>query len=71
MGYIKPEIYQSLCADTDKKVPNVFIETGTFKGGIPARMLDEDGTLEPFKKIYTIELFTKATRSPSPLIEII
>ena len=56
MGYIKPEIYQSLCADTDKKVPNVFIETGTFKGGIPARMLDEDGTLEPFKKIYTIEL---------------
>lgn len=56
MGYIKPEIYQSLCTDFNQSLPKIFIETGTFKGGIPARMLDEDGTLEPFDKIYTIEL---------------
>lgn len=56
MGYIKPEIYQSLCADKGIDIPKIFIETGTFKGGIPARMLDEDGTLDPFELVYTIEL---------------
>jgi len=56
MGYIKPEIYQSLCEEKGIDIPKIFIETGTFKGGIPARMLDEDGTLDPFEKIWTIEL---------------
>ena len=56
MGYIKPEIYQSICVDMNKEVPKVFIETGTFKGGVPLRMLEDNGTLNPFEKIYTIEL---------------
>ena len=56
MGYIKPEVYQSLCIDANIELPKIFIETGTFKGGIPLRMLDENGTLDPFEKIYTIEL---------------
>ena len=34
---------------------SVFIETGTFKGGIPQRML-EDGSFGQWTKIYTIEL---------------
>ena len=56
MGYIKPEIYQSLCSEANIEVPKVFVETGTFKGGVPLRMLEESGTLSPFEKIYTIEL---------------
>tara|TARA_R110002050_G_scaffold184277_1_gene317734 strand:- start:1153 stop:1821 length:669 start_codon:yes stop_codon:yes gene_type:complete len=56
MGYILPEIYQSISNDMQKTMPKVFVETGTFKGGVPLRMLAENGNLEPFKKIYTIEL---------------
>ena len=56
MGYIKPEVYQSICNDANIEVPKVFIETGTFKGGVPLRMLEENGNLKPFEKIYTIEL---------------
>lgn len=56
MGYIKPEVYQSICKDLNINVPETFIETGTFKGGIPLRMLEENGNLDPFKKVYTIEL---------------
>tara|TARA_Y100001937_G_scaffold12809_1_gene16550 strand:- start:1409 stop:2080 length:672 start_codon:yes stop_codon:yes gene_type:complete len=56
MGYILPEIYQSLTNDFDKKLPVVFIETGTYMGGVPHRMLETYGTLKPFDKIYTIEL---------------
>jgi len=56
MGYIKPEIYQSLVKDKNRSIPEIFIETGTFKGGVPLRMLEEDGSLDPFKKLYTVEL---------------
>ena len=56
MGYIKPEVYQSICNDANIEVPKVFIETGTFKGGVPLRMLEENGNLKPFEKVYTIEL---------------
>ena len=56
MGYILPEIYQSICHENNLKLPKIFIETGTFKGGIPHRMLETYGTLDPFKKIYTIEI---------------
>ena len=59
MGYIKPETYQSICYDNNIVFPKIFIETGTFKGGIPLRMLEEDKTLEPFNKVYTIELGTQ------------
>jgi hypothetical protein len=51
MGYITTEYINSL---SDNK-PTVFIETGTFKGGVPQMMLD-DGTFNQWKKIYTIEL---------------
>jgi len=56
VGYILPEIYKSICQDTNTEVPNIFIETGTFKGGIPHRMLETYGNLDDFKKIYTVEL---------------
>ena len=35
--------------------PKVFVETGTFAGGIPQKMLD-DGSFSEWDKIYTIEL---------------
>ncbi len=65
MGYILPEIYQSLCREHNKSLPTIFIETGTFKGGVPHRMLDMFGTLDPFQKIYTIELGEKICRIAS------
>ena len=56
MGFILPEIYQSISSDFDREVPKIFIETGTYMGGVPHRMLETYGTLQPFDKIYTIEL---------------
>ena len=56
MGYILPEIYQSLSLDFNQETPRVFIETGTFMGGVPHRMLETNGDLNPFEKIHTIEL---------------
>ena len=56
MGYILPEIYQSLCHDHDVTLPKVFVETGTFMGGVPHRMLETNGNFNPFDKLYTIEL---------------
>ena len=51
MGYITTDYVNSL---TNKK-PSIFIETGTFKGGVPQMMI-EDGTFNQWKKVYTIEL---------------
>ena len=51
MGHITTEYINSL---TNKK-PSIFIETGTFKGGVPQMMI-EDGTFNQWKKVYTIEL---------------
>tara|TARA_R100000008_G_scaffold15607_1_gene7605 strand:- start:643 stop:1311 length:669 start_codon:yes stop_codon:yes gene_type:complete len=56
MGYILPEIYQSICNEHNVDLPKVFIETGTFKGGVPHRMLETNGNFNPFEKLYTIEL---------------
>ena len=51
MGHITTDYIKSL----HKDIPNIFIETGTFKGGIPQKML-EDGTFNQWNKVYTIEL---------------
>jgi len=56
MGYILPEIYESLCQEHDRQLSKIFIETGTFMGGIPHRMLETNGNFNPFDKLYTIEL---------------
>jgi len=56
MGYILPETYKALIKDLDKQLPNIFVETGTFKGGVPLTMLEKNGHLDPFEKVYTIEL---------------
>jgi len=56
MGYILPEIYNSICKLTLQPMPKVFIETGTFKGGIPFRCLEEKIGLKDFDKWYTVEL---------------
>ena len=63
MGYILPEIYESLCYDAKIECPKIFIETGTFKGGVPHRIMQtncEKG-IEPilsefFDMYYTIEI---------------
>jgi len=56
VGYILPEIYQSISSDFEKDMPKVFIETGTYMGGVPHRMLETNGNLNPFDELYTIEL---------------
>ena len=65
MGYISPEIYQSICQDSNQELPKVFIETGTFKGGIPHRVLETYKQLEVFDKYYTIELGTDISKIAS------
>ena len=57
MGYILPEIYKSVCTDIQQSLPEIFIETGTAKGGTPHTIMDRTGKLdECFRKYYTIEL---------------
>ena len=56
MGYILPVIYHSISSDHKQDTPKVFVETGTFMGGIPHRMLETNGNFNPFDKLYTIEL---------------
>jgi len=56
MGYILPEIYQSLCEKHETPLPKVFIETGTWLGGVPAKTMYDCGGLVVFEKYYTIEL---------------
>lgn len=59
MGYILPEFFKSLNAG----YPKTFIETGTFKGGIPHRIMERNASRGlhdlldySFDKYYTIEL---------------
>ena len=57
MGYILPEIYKSIVQDANKQLPKVFIETGTYKGGVPHQIIEKTQTLdECFDHYYTIEL---------------
>lgn len=62
MGYILPEIYAKRLGSWDK-VPKVFVETGTYKGGIPHRIMQTrveqkiTPILDPvFDAYYTIEI---------------
>lgn len=57
MGYILPEIYKSIVENNSQELPKIFIETGTFKGGVPHRIMERTGELDTcFDKYYTIEL---------------
>ena len=57
MGYILPEIYQSLVQDKNRSVPEIFIETGTYKGGMAHQLIERTKKLDDcFKHYYTIEL---------------
>ena len=57
MGYILPEIYKSIVQDVNKQLPKVFIETGTYMGGVPHQIIEKTQTLdECFYHYYTIEL---------------
>lgn len=59
MGFILPEIYKSICLDNNIDMPKTFIETGTFKGGVPHRVLETYKQLDDcFESYYTIELGT-------------
>lgn len=51
MGHILPNIVNMLGVES----PKVFIETGTFLGGIPQKIMEEYGNLY-YDKVYTIEL---------------
>lgn len=66
MGYILPEVYKSVCADSGQEMPKIFIETGTFKGGIPHRIMETYKQLDDcFSKYYTIELGTDIAKIAS------
>lgn len=56
MGYILPKFYEKLSNISNRTIPKILIETGTFKGGLAHIYLEKFGTIEPFKKIYTFEL---------------
>jgi len=59
MGYILPEIYKSICLDSNIVLPKIFIETGTAKGGTPHLIMERTKELDTcFDKYYTIELGT-------------
>jgi hypothetical protein len=61
MGYIKPDFIKQ---NSGAEMPKTLCETGTFKGGVAIRML-EDNTLDAFEKIYTIELSEKCCKVSS------
>ena len=65
MGYILPEVYESLSNQVRQQLPKVFVETGTYMGGIPHRMLEQTKSLGPFEKLYTIELGTEIAKVAS------
>lgn len=58
MGYITPKIYLDFCQYNDVKCPKVFVETGTYKGGVPHRVLENNKSQldDIFDKYYTIEI---------------
>lgn len=56
MGYILPSVYKSIAVEAKIELPNIFIETGTFKGGVAHRCLETQVGLCDFAKWYTIEI---------------
>ena len=57
MGFILPEIYQSICQSNDKLMPKIFVETGTYKGGVAHQIIERTKKLDKcFDHYYTIEL---------------
>ncbi len=57
MGYILPEVYKSLVQNKDREIPKIFVETGTYKGGVPHQIIERTKTLDKcFNHYYTIEL---------------
>lgn len=63
MGYILPKNYIGACIKHNTEMPKIFIETGTFKGGVPHRIMEmrvhskESPILDDaFSIYYTIEL---------------
>ncbi len=67
MGYITPEVYKGICHSYNIECPKLLIKTGTFKGGICHRILEENNSeLDlTFTKYYTIELDEKICRIAS------
>lgn len=65
MGYILPQTYNDICNSNGIECPKVFIETGTFKGGVPHRIMETRANRginplldETFNFYYTIEIDT-------------
>ena len=57
MGYILPLVYDALIKDADRSLPKIFIETGTYKGGVAHQIIEKTKKLDQcFKHYYTIEL---------------
>ena len=58
MGYILPEIYKSIVQDANKQLPKVFIETGTYKGGVPHQIIEKtQNHYNKFMIYYKINYF--------------
>lgn len=58
MGYILPSVYKSICDAMHRECPKVFVETGTFKGGVEHRILENNKSKldDIFDLYYTIEI---------------
>ena len=57
MGYILPLVYDALIKDADRSLPKIFIETGTYKGGVAHQIIEKTKKLDQcFNHYYTIEL---------------
>jgi hypothetical protein len=65
MGYILPEFYEHVSKISNREMPKILIETGTFKGGLAHRYLEKLGSIDPFNKIYTFELGETISRIAS------
>lgn len=66
MGYILPQTYRQVWEQGNIQPPTTFIETGTFKGGVPLRILEQNVVNkqlplldETFDEYYTIEIDPK------------
>ena len=57
MGYILPSFYHAIASEKLKRpCPEIFVETGTFKGGTALTTLRHVGNLDDFSQWHTVEL---------------
>jgi hypothetical protein len=66
MGYILPAFYHAIASERLKRpCPEIFVETGTFKGGTALTTLRQVGNLNDFSHWHTVELGESIARIAS------